>query len=365
MKVLIIDDDIQKLNTIIRTIKEVEDNCSIDNAVYGKEALRLMKNKRYDLLIVDLNLPFTEIDEPTEDGGKKVVNEIYRNIKKIYVPNYIVGLTSFKEIINDYFNVWKVFHYESNNTKWVGNLKKILSHISHVNYLQEDEEPKKPTIFVEGETDFKYLNKAIDLFYPEFNDKVSFKFTKGNGGTNWVVNQSLIWMNSYNKDSNMKNIKAVALLDKDIAGKNAAKSIKEFFQNEKQRSILKIYTLDENNCEYVKNFFAIGCHIQFEIESMFNINEMKHAEKMGWLEENISSLVRIPKDFKMLNYNLKEYLLLNGIKEEEILYLKKVSWASKEKFCNFILNYDTSKQREIFKNFKNILQEIFKKLELI
>lgn len=362
MKILIIDDDKIKLASILQAIQEVADNCSIDNAICGKEALRLMSKKRYDLLIIDLNLPFTEDEEPSEEGGRKVVNEIYRNVGKIYVPNYIVGLTQYEDFVNNYFNVWKVFHYKSNDTEWVGNLKKLLSHITYVSYIQQDKESEKPTIFVEGETDYKYLSKAVDLFFPELNDEIRIRFTKGNGGASWVVNQSLIWMNSYHKDSDVKDIIAVAVLDKDSAGINASKSIREMFKTDKQRSILKVYKLNERNCNFIKNFFVAGCDVQFEIESMFELEQIKYAENQGWLEDKYSDVFEIPKEFDVYNENLTQFLLRKGLEKDNLLYLRKISWGCKEKFCNYILGLDESKQKTAFKNFENLLLEVFKKI---
>ncbi|MBV7268951.1 response regulator [Winogradskyella luteola] len=361
MRILITDDDKNKLASILSAINNVSTDLKIDNAMCGKEALRLMLKKKYDLLIIDLNLPFTEIEEPTEGGGKKVVSEIYRRIRTIYVPNYIVGLTQYEKFVNDYFNVWKIFHYKNNDTEWIGNLKKLITHIIHAKRTETNHEEELHRIIVEGETDFYFLQKGIDLFFPELKDKVAIHHKKS-AGTNWVVNQSLIWMNSYHKDSNSEDLIAVSILDSDTAGINAQKEINDLFSSDKQRNILKTYRIRENHSECVKKFFVCGCKIQFEIESMFDVKHLIYANSKGWLSSTNSELISSPKEWDVLTENLKEFLLKKGLKEDELLYLKPVSRLKKEKFCNYILSLDNPK--EVFKNFESVLLDVFQKLGL-
>jgi len=361
MRILITDDDKNKLSKIITAIHQVSDNFKIDNAMCGKEALRLMLKKKYDLLIIDLNLPFTEGDAPTESGGRKVVSEIYRKIRNIYLPNYIVGLTQYEEFVNDYFNVWKIFHFKNNDTEWIGNLKKLITHIIHAKRTETNPEEELHRIIVEGETDYHYFQKGIELFYPELKDKVSIHYKKS-AGTNWVVNQSLIWMNSYHKDSDLNDLIAVAVLDSDNAGINAQKEIKQLFNSDKQKNILKTYKIKENHSEYVKNFYVCGCKIQFEIESMFDVVHLIYANEQGWLDISNSELITPPKGWDVLTENLTEFLLKKGLNENDLLYLKPVTKFNKEKFCNYILHLENPK--EVFKNFESILLDVFQKIGL-
>lgn len=56
--ILVVDDEVDILETIIDTLDiEFDDKIEMDRAMNGVEALELFKNKHYDLVITDLNMP--------------------------------------------------------------------------------------------------------------------------------------------------------------------------------------------------------------------------------------------------------------------------------------------------------------------
>ncbi len=55
---LVVDDEVDILETIIDTLDiEFDDKVTIDKAINGVEALKLFREKVYDLVITDLNMP--------------------------------------------------------------------------------------------------------------------------------------------------------------------------------------------------------------------------------------------------------------------------------------------------------------------
>ena len=56
--ILVVDDEIDILETIIDTLDiEFDDKITVDRAMNGVEALKLFREKKYDLVITDLNMP--------------------------------------------------------------------------------------------------------------------------------------------------------------------------------------------------------------------------------------------------------------------------------------------------------------------
>ncbi|MEZ4809032.1 MAG: response regulator [Allomuricauda sp.] len=363
MQILIVDDDKSKIESIIEIIREVSPGFSVDNATYGKECLQFLGHTQYDLLILDLNLPFNEFEKPSMDGGSKVVNEIYRKLRRLNLPHYIVGLTQYPDIIEGYFNVWKVIHYNRSSKDWVGNLKKLLTHINHTNKNQNPFLKKKPTILLEGETDYNYFHKAFEIFYPQLLNDVTLTYGKG-GGTSWVVRNSMIWMNSYPKDEDLKDLIAIAILDNDTAGKKAEIEIRDLFKSEKQREILKILKLKIGFSPRIQEYFSKGFAIHFEIEALFGLKYYEYANSNGWLENDCSNLEVVPKIWDCANENLTECLLRNKFEKNSILLTKKIKRNYKDKFCQLVLSDSQSKPKEVFKDFKAIIDEIILKLNL-
>ncbi|WP_124980757.1 response regulator [Nonlabens xiamenensis] len=362
MRVLIVDDDTIKLKVISQIIPTIISNPTIEIAEYGMDALRKMKLIRYDLLILDINLPYKENDSPNSNGGKQVVQEIYRKLDSIYVPNYLVGLTQYKEFINDYFSVWNVIHYSSNDSTWIGSLKKLLTHISYVTYEQIDNSSNKPAVLLEGVTDFIFLEKAIEFYEPGLLNQIDLKYAKKVGGAQWVLNQAIVWMNMYPKDAEMKYVKAVALLDNDFAGNEVKNEILKSFSSENQRKLLKVLTLD---CEYsndILNLYRIGLKIPFEIESLFPVFCWEHAIKEGWTENRKTSEFSIPKNMEWLEESLKDYIVKCNLSEDSLMYLKKINRESKKNFSDYILSIPEN--RDIYKNFVPLIEDIKKKLEI-
>lgn len=79
IKILIIDDDSDKIQNIIRSIKVHPAICN-DNIEYALDAVngrKKLNEKVYDLLILDMNLPTSLGDDPVRDGGLVLLKQIH------------------------------------------------------------------------------------------------------------------------------------------------------------------------------------------------------------------------------------------------------------------------------------------------
>lgn len=98
-RILIVDDSIQKINDIIDELKKSENSQEIviDYELEIKKACKVLEQKQFDLLILDVQLPSLENrDGISKDGGiglLKLIEEVDR-MKK---PNFIIGLTAFDD----------------------------------------------------------------------------------------------------------------------------------------------------------------------------------------------------------------------------------------------------------------------------
>ncbi len=367
MKVLIVDDSLDKLDEVSEAIIK-QNNCSsinIDTVGDIQSALLFLQKNDVDLLILDQFLP--QRKEQKEDilpnGGKILLQEINRKPKKIITPRYIIGLTQHFEEKNDFSTIWSLLNYSPSETNWSTNLSKIISHINNVNRGRNNENQYlefKPTIFLEGLTDLTLFQYVLDIFYPEYRDKISLKSQK-NAGTNWVAQQMVIWGHMFPKDKGGP-IKAVALFDGDNAGNKAREDMLQKLKSSKQQISCKNVQLIPKHSKNLIEFYRIGIKIEIEIESLLPIEILQKADENGWLESRNPMFVETPKDWNPVEERIPEYLNKKGIPEDYLIYLKKVSQRHKEEFIEFVVQEcrdDENVLRNLKNLFKTLLKEIF------
>jgi len=98
IKILIVEDNASKARDVVREIKSnanVEDE-SIEIVDNSKDAKKRLSKTRYDLMILDMNLPKRIGEDPSKSEGITVLNFIKTN-KKAIQPDFVVGLTLFDE----------------------------------------------------------------------------------------------------------------------------------------------------------------------------------------------------------------------------------------------------------------------------
>lgn len=196
IKILIIEDNIEKLR-IIHAFLETECSVSENEINYAEtvnEGRDLLVKNRYDLLLLDLVLPFHEGDSPLAESGTKFLDEIYYN-PNIYIPLHIIGITeydqAFKDSAQDFDDkLWSLVNFNLQNSDWKDKLK------SKVFYLQTTKKDYKNFIEIENKFDvgiitalnkeFEQLKEICDWeLFPVANDPlVYYKFTLNTRSSN-------------------------------------------------------------------------------------------------------------------------------------------------------------------------------------
>lgn len=127
MNILIVDDDSSKILRIKETLKDF----LIDVAMTIKEAEVLIKQKHYNLIILDIKLPANLSSEPNANHTIKLLKRIARDSEVYNRPGCIVGLTAYedlaKETKNDFARCASVIlNYSEINNEWSKTLKEIV-----------------------------------------------------------------------------------------------------------------------------------------------------------------------------------------------------------------------------------------------
>ncbi|TLY45133.1 MAG: hypothetical protein E6K54_08940, partial [Gammaproteobacteria bacterium] len=84
------------------------------------------------MLILDLFLPLRNDQQPINTGGKYIVDQIMRN-KEIKPPTYLIGLTQYDELIDDFHPIWKALKYDPTSISWKQSLRELLIYVSKQN----------------------------------------------------------------------------------------------------------------------------------------------------------------------------------------------------------------------------------------
>jgi len=359
MRVLIVDDNIDKISDLSSEIYKIIPEALIETAENITNAISLLEEYEYTLAVIDLLLPLRKDGELRRDGGKFLLNEIYRK-NNMNCPKYILGFTQHDDNSLEFSNIWKTLKYNRHSVKWITELNQLLNHLKKLSLHKPTDRAVKPTVFTEGMTDKYYLDQAIAHYYFEFSEKINIK-SQTNAGANWVANQVPIWALKHQKDNNQKYIKALGILDSDEAGDLARNKINQRNLTETEQKCCDVYQLKPKyNCDLLL-FYKAGCKIEIEIESLFPIEILEYAEKNNWLENRNNPFIENPKDWKKFEESLGQFIERKGISSRYFLLLKKVKSKNKYDFLDYVKSIED--KDFVYQNFqcliKDILGEIF------
>lgn len=346
IRALIVDDDLTKISIIIKTIQEVvSDTLSISQASSVQEAMENLQKKEFHLLITDLQMPLKHDSDPTDDGGKSLIKNMYRKKSQANIPMYIVGLTQFEHLQADLKGVWKVWHYDSGKEEWKIYLRDLIHHIILVKTRIYSE--RIETIFVEGPTDKKLIETTINHFHDDYADKVFVDTINYGGGASWVERQLIIWSKTLSMHSEENRyLKAIGIFDDDKAGLVSIAKVRDLIDESSAES--KTFSILRNCYKYstiLKSIKSKGILFQTTIEDLVDIKQWHKAEKKGWLISRDEKHIKIDKDILDPNHIKigKESLVEHGFSDDEVLLItKKVDDNYKRKFCNQACEYPDS-----------------------
>ena len=362
MRFLIVDDSILKITELSKVIFEDFPTANVITSESIENAIKILsKEETFNVIFIDLYLPIKQNEFAIEDGGKKLLSEIYRKKDSLNLPNYVLGFSQYEVEDNDFSSIWKVVNYKSNSDDWKSQIKNLLTHLKYSNFINNENELILPRVFVEGLTDKFYLETACDLFFKEHIGKFEI-VSQENAGANWVGSQMSITAIKLAKDASNEYIKSIGILDSDEAGNKAKKDFESRNLTENEKKCCVCHQLKVNYNPDIVKFYRNGCKIEIEIESLFPIEIYLHAENEKWLEHRTKTFVEDPTDWEQHNETSIAYINRKLGNDNLSLYVKKVTIGKKNTFRKHIASLEN--KEEIFKNFKPLLQDILDKLNI-
>lgn len=128
MKVLIVEDDSSKVTEISKILREFEGRIDEDVVLDIKNATEKLQKNKYDLLILDINLPNRLGEPPIEGNGASLLDRI-KNNEKFLEPSYVVGLTAYEDEWRNSDDIFKsnfteLIRYDISSEQWKDNLRR-------------------------------------------------------------------------------------------------------------------------------------------------------------------------------------------------------------------------------------------------
>jgi len=362
MKILIVDDSIEKISELSKFIFSILPEAEIVTTQDVFNTITLLKTGEiFNLAIIDLLLPLRNSEDPKNNGGKILVDEIYR-ISSITPPNYIVGFTQLDIDSIEFSKIWSTIRFNYGSLEWKTSINQLISHINSSKHVTEIISIILPQIFVEGLTDKSYIEATIKCFFNEIDQNVKI-ISQKNAGANWVATQISLWAMKLQKGSDSQYIKSIGLLDSDEAGNIAKKKVDQRNLSDNEKQCCSYFQLKPNYNDRILDFYKKGCKIEIEIESLFPNDILEYAETKGWLEYRPLTFIDPPADWKQHEETSLQFISKQEIPKESLIYLKKVKIEHKMDFCNYVLGLE--KPEYVFANFKELAGDILKKINLI
>lgn len=206
----------------------------------------------------------------------------------------------------------------------------------------------EPTIMVEGITDKKYLEMAIDSLSINLKSKLEnnelriITREKNGAGTTLIKNLVFAWLHSGNKS------KMMAIFDRDEAGKSAIDSIKEYRPYQEQNNKTHVIAVPLEPSDNIINLYKVNFNIQYEIEHLLSIETWEKAIRKKYVSARTSKELLIS-----CNRNLKRNESIDSIMEEKI---------SNEKIRETIANYNPHKDKKA--QFCDMVEKLYEKQEI-
>ncbi len=359
MKILLVDDDNDKIVRLIKVVRDVAATCEIEVVEDFVSCMRNLKSGSYDLLVVDLLLPVRKGEEPSFDVSRNLLREIER-ARSVVPPRWILGISQHIEPGFSISPIWPTVKYDPKVNSWAEVVSAYLRHISR--FCENTVGPgiARPRIFVEGLSDKLIIELAFRLFQPDLSDSVEICGEK-NAGSSWVSRQLIVWAHSLNKDSDGKYVRAVGLLDGDTAGNDAKKEINRVILGDSAHALTnKVFTLSIGYARHLIPLKEKGLLIPVCLEEMYSPEAWAYAvtRKFVELRTRPEQLLRDKSSWNGYEISLKDYLNTLGLTEEQKLYLNVPSIGHKEDFTEYILGLTEGEQRKVLFSFENLVNEI-------
>lgn len=137
ISVLIVEDDAEKLGRIHNVVLDSGvDAGRIKHAVNAATALEILGTERFDLMLLDINLPRRYGEAARRGGGMDVLKEIHRG-GALHRPRYVAGVTAYEDAISEFGDsfadqLWTLVHYQDTSDRWMEQIKSKIAYVDAI-----------------------------------------------------------------------------------------------------------------------------------------------------------------------------------------------------------------------------------------
>ncbi|WP_426436007.1 response regulator [Bradyrhizobium genosp. P] len=130
ISILLVEDNQAKITAVASTVEE----CGIDHTLKVEmnvvDAKKQLQERRFDLLLLDINLPRRASLPPESDGGLELMRWLKARGQS-YRPSHVIGLTSFEESFQraklEFNNlIWQVISVNLDEGAWRSQLRETI-----------------------------------------------------------------------------------------------------------------------------------------------------------------------------------------------------------------------------------------------
>lgn len=124
VNILIVDDEQTKRQEIYRVLSPyISDEVFVAAAGNINETKRKLREKNYDIMILDIHLPQTECSATLTDGGIKLLKEIKESrTMTFFYPRYVISISGYKDSTEIFSSSEGAIHttinYDPSTTDW-------------------------------------------------------------------------------------------------------------------------------------------------------------------------------------------------------------------------------------------------------
>ncbi|MDK2763423.1 response regulator [Alteromonas macleodii] len=143
MKILLIEDSVDKRKNILASLKEFEDNFDVLTKESVRGALDALESESFDLILLDMSLPVFDVSDEIPDGGEAESfggMEIIQQLSFLDINTPVVILTHYRtfhggttyedleqELIDEFPTIVKgMIYYDYPSNEWNIELNKYL-----------------------------------------------------------------------------------------------------------------------------------------------------------------------------------------------------------------------------------------------
>lgn len=134
IRVLIVEDDPTKFGRLYLAVKA--SNVAPDDihhVISAAEAIQELRAKKFDLLLLDVNLPKRPGERPQRGVAVDLLKEMRRD-ESVMLPRYIVGVTAFVDVVAEFGEqfsdqLWTLILYTENSDQWIEQIATKIAYI--------------------------------------------------------------------------------------------------------------------------------------------------------------------------------------------------------------------------------------------